>query len=249
MDLGRDLFQNRLLSLCPDPGFAAISANLHPVELPQGFVVADVDQTVEHYYFPETCLGSIVSISPEGHRTEVGIVGRDGVTPVAAILRSDTSAHYITIQAPGTAWRIEADALVQALAEHPDVHSLFLRFMQTLWTQSTYTALSNAVHHVEERLARWLLMCDDRTGGNKIALTHDFLSIMLAVRRPSVTTALHVLEGNKLIVSTRGMLEIRDREALEAFAGDAYGIPEREYERLIGPMAPGQRTRSIASVR
>ncbi|MNE45247.1 hypothetical protein D3C87_1815390 [compost metagenome] len=78
-------------------------------------------------------------------------------------------------------------------------------------------------------------MCHDRTDGDEISLTHEFLSIMLAVRRPSVTTALHVLEGRKLIYSERGMIIVRDRPALEQFAADAYGESEREYFRLLGP--------------
>ena len=106
----------------------------------------------------------------------------------------------------------------------------------TLWTQSTYTALSNAMHHVEERLARWILMCHDRVDGDRIELTHDFIAVMLGVRRPSVTTALHLLEGNKLIYSERGIVTVRDRLELEVFAADAYGIPEREYARVIGQL-------------
>lgn len=102
--------------------------------------------------------------------------------------------------------------------------------------QTSYTALSNAVHPVDERLARWLLMCHDRVDGDELALTHEFLSLMLAVRRPSVTTALHVLEGNRFITAERGYITIRDRRRLEEFAGDAYGRPEAEYKRLIGPM-------------
>jgi hypothetical protein len=79
-------------------------------------------------------------------------------------------------------------------------------------------------------------MCHDRTDGDEIPLTHEFLSVMLAVRRPSVTTSLHVLEGNHFIRSERGLIIVRDREALEAFARDAYGTPEREYQRLVGSM-------------
>lgn len=96
--------------------------------------------------------------------------------------------------------------------------------------------MSNAVHPIDERLARWLLMCHDRTIGNEMALTHEFLSIMLAVRRPSVTTALHVLEGNGFIQAERGYITVRDRHGLEDFARDSYGRPDAEYRRLIGPL-------------
>jgi CRP-like cAMP-binding protein len=86
---------------------------------------------------------------------------------------------------------------------------------------------------VNERLARWILMCHDRISGDELSLTHEYISVMLAVRRPSVTTALHVLEGNGFIRSTRGIVTIRNRTALEEFARDAYGRPEEEYRRLM----------------
>ena len=121
-----------------------------------------------------------------------------------------------------------------AISRSPSLHDLLLRYVQTLQLQASYTALSNAVHPIEERLARWLLMCHDRWDTNAMPLTHEFMSIMLAVRRPSVTTSLHVLEGNGFIRAERGNIIIRDRAGLEEFAGDSYGPPEREYERLIG---------------
>ena len=113
---------------------------------------------------------------------------------------------------------------------------LISRYAQTLFVQTAYTALSNATHRVDERLARWILMVHDRTVGNRLLLTHDFLAAVLNVRRPSVTTALHILEGRRFITAERGQVTIRDRAALEAFAGDAYGVPEREFARLIGSM-------------
>jgi CRP-like cAMP-binding protein len=141
----------------------------------------------------------------------------------------------VVIQMPGEGWRIAVADLSRMVAERPEMRGLFLRYIQTLWTQTAFTAHSNAVHQVNERVARWILMSHDRSDGHKIALTHDFLSLMLAVRRSSVTTALHILEGNRLIHGERGTIVIRDRAALEDFASDAYGIPEQEYERLIGP--------------
>jgi CRP-like cAMP-binding protein len=126
--------------------------------------------------------------------------------------------------------------LEQALDASPALRKLLSRYAQAMAIQTSFTALSNAVHNVEERSARWILMAHDRTDGDQIALTHDFLSIMLAVRRPSVTTALHALEGRHFIVSERALITIRDRAALESIAGDAYGTPEREYVRLVGPL-------------
>jgi CRP-like cAMP-binding protein len=113
------------------------------------------------------------------------------------------------------------------------VHRLLLRYAHALNVQTSATAFANANHTLEMRLARWLLMCHDRIDGYDIEITHDFLAMMLGVRRPGVTTTLHVLEGNQLIRATRGMVTIRDRKRLEELADDAYGLPEREYARLM----------------
>jgi CRP-like cAMP-binding protein len=169
-------------------------------------------------------------------RQKIGLLGRDGITPTAAVLYSDQVPYDIIVQVEGFGYRVGGAAMEQVLAANINIRRVLSRFTQTLATQAGYTALSNANHHIEERLARWILMCHDRVDDGKVALTHEFMSIMLAVRRPSVTTALHVLEGNGLIYSDRGLVTIRDRVALEAFAADAYGIPEAEYARLLGPM-------------
>ena len=142
------------------------------------------------------------------------------------------------MQVAGEGWRLPAQALTAAVRQSPSLHELLLRFVQTLAVQTGATSLSNAVHHNDERLARWLLMCDDRADGGEVALTPDFMALMLAVRRPSVTTALHVLEGNGFIIAERGCIRIRNRAGLEDFAKDAYGVPEAEYRRLIGDLRP-----------
>ena len=101
--------------------------------------------------------------------------------------------------------------------------------------QTAFTTLANVTHPVEVRLARWLLMCDDRSDGDEVRLTHEYMAVMLAVRRPSVTIALHILEGNGFIKARRGMITVRDRPGLVEFSDGSYGRPEAEYTRLIGP--------------
>jgi CRP-like cAMP-binding protein len=224
------------LSRLSQEDFEVLAEHLHPVDMPRGFQIAAPNKVIHYYYFMEAGIASMVTTSPEGLKAETGLVGRDGVTPTAAILYSDQIAHEVMVQVGGSGHRIEAAALTQALGTSPTLRTQLTRFVQTLGTQTAFTALSNATHHIEERLARWILMCHDRVDDGKIALTHEFMSIMLAVRRPSVTTALHVLEGNGLIYSDRGVITIRDRSGLEGFAADAYGAPEAEYGRLLGPL-------------
>ncbi len=229
-------YRNRLLNLLSAEDRAALAPLLEPVDMPKSYEIATANKPISHCYFIETGLGSVVSVSAEGFKAEVGMVGRDGMLPTAAVLDCDSTPQDVMMQIGGTGLRIDAASFKAAVAERPALRRLMLRFVQTLTTQGAYTALSNAVHHTEERLARWLLMCHDRMDGKQLALTHEYVAILLAVRRPSVTTALHILEGNRLITAKRGLITIRDREGLERFAADAYGIPEAEYARLIGPL-------------
>ncbi len=228
--------RNRLLALMAAEDFALLERHLEPLAQKKSFVLVEADGSVDHVYFPETSIGSIIATSPEGLEVEAGIFGFEGVGPLPAVFGLDRSPHCVMIQVPGTAYRIERTALGRAMERSGSLRDLLLRFAHVQGVQSNFTALSNAVHPVDERLARWLLMGHDRTFGNELALTHEFLAIMLAVRRPSVTTALHVLEGNGFIRAERGFITIRNRRGLEEFAHDAYGQPEEEYRRLIGPM-------------
>jgi len=165
---------------------------------------------------------------------EGGMFGHDGFSPVQAAIGSDTSPHEVVMQAAGHGLRIALAAFQIALKQSPHFAHVLACYTQALSIQVTFTALSNATHSVDERLARWLLMCHDRMNGDELLLTHDYIALMLAVRRPSVTTSLHVLEGNHFIRSERGRIVIRDRAAMEEFAHDAYGRPEEEYRRLVG---------------
>ncbi len=229
-------FRNNLLRRLPEESLARLEPRLERIALPRSFQLSSPHQPMDHAYFFENGIASVVIRSPEGQHTEIGVIGRDGMCPTAAILDTDADPFSVFMQVQGEAYRVAIPDLTALLAEDRDMQGLFARYAQALAVQHAYTALSNAVHHIDERLARWILMCHDRTDGAEISLTHEFLSIMLAVRRPSVTTALHVLEDKKLIYSKRGLVIVRDRARLEAFARDAYGECEKEYERLIGPI-------------
>lgn len=234
--VSQDKLRNRLLSRLPGEDFDILATRLEPVELPRAFEFSLPDTPAEHAYFIESGIGSIVAITPQGQRSEVGIFGPEGMTPASLVLETPTTPYSIFMQIPGHGFRIRSEELREAARAKESLRNLLSRYAYALSVQTSYTGLSNSVHHIDERLARWILMCHDRTSGDRIALTHEFLAVMLSVRRSSVTTALHVLEGEHLVYSERNLITVRDRQALELFAGDAYGVPEREYERLLGPM-------------
>src|SRR3954462_13038677 len=201
--------RNRLLSGPSPDDFASLAAHLEPVELELRQVMAKPNTPIEHLYFPES---GFASLTTNGHGTkiEIGMIGREGVTGVPVALGTDRMPFECFIQLAGSGLRIATHQMEQAIADRPSLHRRLLRYAQAFNVQTAATAFANAEHTVEMRLARWVLMCHDRVDGDEFAITHEFLSMMLGVRRAGVTTTLHVLEGNHLIRSKRGSLTVLD---------------------------------------
>ena len=133
-------------------------------------------------------------------------------------------------------WTSAAADLLRLVEKSPSLRNILLRFVHVFMTQTAQTALVNGSSIIEERLSRWVLMCQDRLDAMEFPITHDFLSMMLGVRRSSVTDAVHLLEADLLIKATRGNIRILDRDRLVRAAGASYGVPEAKYRRLIGPL-------------
>ena len=228
--------QNRLLARASPGTFALLAGKLAPYECHRAEIIGDADEPLAFAYFPEDAIASIVATSPDGQKAEAGIIGREGIVHPAIVLGAGAIPFTIQIQMPGDAHRIGVADLLHVVDQSPAFHRTLLLFAQVNAVQASYSTLSNAVHQVDERLARWLLMFHDRSASDDLLITHEVMSIMLAVRRPSVTSSLHVLEGNGFLKSERGCVTIRNRAALEEFAADAYGKPEAEYRRLLGPL-------------
>ena len=230
--------RNHLLSALPAEVYDRLRPHLEAVTLAKGEVLIEAHRPITHVHFPDRGIGSMIVAPADSRRVETGLFGRDGMSGIGAVLGATQVAQTTLIQVPGDGYRLHVDVLREALASSAALRDVLLRFVQVMITQASFTALSNVSQSVEERLARWLLMCHDRIdrseGRDEVPLTHEFLSIMLAVQRPSVTTALHVLEGVACIGAKRGNITILDREALIEFADGSYGAPEEEYRRLIG---------------
>src|SRR5829696_157825 len=223
-----------LLTLSADD-LALLQPHLEVVALKRGDVIAEPNKPIHHVVFPEDAIVSVVASTPGGRRIAVGIIGRDGITGISILHGAATTPHEIFTQVPGSALRMAADDLRTALRNSPSLQKHLLRYAEAFNVQVAYTALSHGSYTIEERLARWLLMCHDRLDGDDLPLVHEFLSMMLGVRRPGVTIAVQTLEGAGIIKATRGHIIVRDRARLEEAAGDSYGVPEAEYHRLFGP--------------
>ena len=138
------------------------------------------------------------------------------------------------VQVAGAGQSIPALDLASALGTSRSLRDLLLKYVQAFGVQTTHTAICNARSRLDQRLARWILMAHDRLDTNLLPLTHEFLSLMLGVRRAGVTEALQMLKTRGLIDNGRSQITVRDRKGLERVAGEAYGIPEAEYRRLLG---------------
>ncbi len=229
--------RNRLLAALSEPDYEALRAASEPLTMRRGDVLLGAGQVLTHAIFVEVGAISAVAQTAGGRRIEIGIVGREGFTGVPLLLGVDRTPHESLVQIEGEALRVTSATFLDLLGQHPAIAPLLLRYAHVFHVQTAQTAVSNGSYTLEERLARWLLMCHDRVDGDEFPITHEFLATMLCVRRAGVTTTVHVLEGLGTIEARRSRIRILDRSKLEAAAGDSYGTAEAEYRRLIGPSA------------
>ena len=225
--------RNRLLRAMRPEDFARLQPHLELMDLLSGQILTKPNAHIEHLHFMESGIASITAEGANG-RVEIGMIGREGVvgaTPV--LLGADRVPYDHFIQVPGAALRIRAGAVSAAVEESPALRKLLLRYVLTEMIQVRQTAFANATQEIEARLARWLLMCHDRVDGDELLLKHEFLSMMLGVRRSGVTLAMQQLEGAGRIRARRGRVTVINRELLEEMADGSYGVPEAEYARLI----------------
>lgn len=225
--------RNLLLRTTSPDAYAAIAPHMRFVELPLKLTLVEPDEPTEVIYFLETGLASVVAITTEDEMVEVGHIGFEGAAGLHTALHTDRSPTKTFMQGEGGGYMVPASVIKSTLNTRPEFRELVLRYLHSLTIQVSYTALANARFSIYERLSRWLLMCQDRLGDD-LGLTHQFLSVMLGVRRSGITDQLHLLEGIGAIRSTRGNIQILNRAKLEDIAGGSYGVAEEEYHRLIG---------------
>lgn len=224
--------RNRLLSMFAPDDFDHFALKLERVPMPLKAVVIAARQPIHHVLFPESGIISTVANTDEG-RIEVGITGREGFIGVPAVLGVNSTPQTSLVQGEGEALRISLADLRAAIAARPALSRPLSLYIHTLMIQVAQTAYANVTLTIEARLARWVLMTQDRTDGAELMLTHEFLSVMLGSRRPGVTLATHSLEAMGAIETRRGRIVVQDRDKLKEIAGDAYQIAEDEYARVM----------------
>ena len=215
---------NHILSRLSKADLGLLEPHLHPVDLPFRKQLAARNKRIDHAYFIESGIASVVA---NGERPiEVGIVGREGMTGPSIVMgHADRVPLDTYMQIAGHGQRIGAVQLREAIGNSAALHRVLLSYVHSFMMQMAETALANGRNTIEERLARWLLMADDRSDGTPLALTHDLLAIMLGVRRSGVTVALQELARRGVIAHERGSVTIADREGLEDRSNGTYSPP------------------------
>ncbi len=226
--------QNRLLAALPLEEYALILPRLTPVRLRLKDVLVEPDVPMRDVYFPREGVSSVIATEQDGGDIEVGTVGPEGFVGLPVLNGTDSMPYQVFVQIAGSGWRLAADELRRVVDERPVVRRLLLRYSQYFTDQVSQHAACNQLHTVEERAARWLLMTHDRVRGDTFELTHDFLSLMLGVRRAGVTVAMGTLQATGIVRYTRGRVTVLDRAGLEEASCGCYGVTRTAQRRLLG---------------
>jgi CRP-like cAMP-binding protein len=219
-----DAIRNVILLSIPDEEFALVRAHLEPVDLPQHRILQEPGQRIDYGYFVNDGMTSLVVISNDGRSVEVGIVGREGMVGMPLIVGLRSGLWRGIQQIPGTGVRLRAEVLAEVLPAAPQLRLELTRYALFHGLQVAQIAACNRLHQIEQRLARWLLMCQDRVDSQVLNLTHEFLAQMLGTGRPSVTLAAGMLEQAGVIENLRGTVRILNRKELEKVSCECYGV-------------------------
>lgn len=225
--------KNRILLTIPEDEFLSLRPLLEPVEMPQYRIFYDQGEKIDHAYFPNEGMVSLVVLVHDGRSVEVGITGNDGVVGAPLAFGFESAPMRAIMQLPGRGLRIPSPALEDLFARSPNLKFAIEHFVMRQQLQVAQLAACNRLHDMDQRLARWLLMCQDRIDSENLPLTHEFLAQMLGSGRPTVTIAAGVLERAGLIANTRGSMKILNRKRLEDAACECYRAIQDYYGPLI----------------
>lgn len=224
---------NHFLALLPKDEFEQVLPELEFIKMNIGDPIHIPDQIIEHVYFPISCMFSQVTTFKDGVSVEAGVIGREGVSGVAIALLNTTSPRPTHVQLPGDSFRMKAEAFSAILERRGAFERLMRQFTFAYLSQVTQVIACNSHHRIEERLARWLLMCHDRADGNELRITQEFIAQMLGVHRPGVTMAALALKDAGLITNQRGVIIINDRKGLEDASCECYEAIQSEYNKYL----------------
>jgi CRP-like cAMP-binding protein len=216
--------KNRILAALPESDYQRLLPHLTPYELPHGKILYDFGDPIEYVYFPSSALISLVTQMQDGKIIEVGLVGNDGMSGIAALMGQKTSSDRAMVQIPDGGVRAKIAIIKDEFKRGLELQNILLRYSNALLRQVSQTAACNAAHTAEERLSRWMLMCQDRVQSDELNLTQEFIAEMLGTRRATVNVAAITLQSAGLIRYNRGRIKITDRPGLESFSCECYEV-------------------------
>jgi len=225
--------RNRLLDALPNGLLEQLMPYLEPVTLAVRDAVAEPGQPYEYVYFPEGCIISVVNDMRDGGTVETGTIGNEGLAGLAALMDATSGESRMFCQVPGTAFRAPVRVVAELVEREREFRRLVNRYAQAFLTQVAQGAACNRLHGIEQRCARWLLMCHDRVTGDEFPLKQQFLAEMLGVRRAGVSVAASSLQESALIRYNRGTVQVLDRAGLEAASCECYGVIRQQFDRLL----------------
>lgn len=225
--------QNHLIELLPKQARARLLAICEPVELVMAEVLSEVGIPARYVYFPTEGFISLVTPIKGRPILEVGMIGREGMLGTHLALGVRAAPLHALVQGPGAAWRIGASAFCKELAHSPALQRGLNRYVYVMMMQLASAASCLRFHKIEPRLARWLLMTQDRAHSSTFHITHEFLAYMLGVRRVGVTAAASVLQRDGLIKYHRGEIQVLNRRGLVAATCSCYAADQEAYARML----------------
>jgi CRP-like cAMP-binding protein len=227
--------ENLLLAALPPAELQRLQPLLHEVPFALGQAVYETCEELKHIYFPTTAVITLLYTMEDGSTAEMGLVGSDGAVGIALFLGGEATPNRAVAQIAGRAYQMRASALREEFARGGPLQLVLLRYTQALITQISQTAVCNRLHSVEQRLSRWLLVCQDRVNSDELLMTQELIGSMLGVRREGVTVAAARLKDAGLIDYSRGHIQILNRAGLEATVCECYRIVKEELDRLSRP--------------
>lgn len=225
-------YKNQILASLPGHEMARLAPHLSPIILEHNHPLLDDGQMVTSAYFLEDGVASIVMTTEDGKTVEAGIVGRCGMVGIPVLLGTQSMPGRTFIQIPGSGFRISAEIVSCEFERLGAFRRRLLRYLQAQLVQTSQTAACNRVHDIEQRLARWLLLCRDRMDSDDLCLTQEFVGQMLGAPRTTVTLVVGLLQRAGLIDSSRGHILILNRKGLEDVSCECYRVISAEYARL-----------------
>lgn len=230
--------ENALLAALPAAVRLRLTAGRAPVDLAMSQGLSEPDERIRHAYFPIDGFISLVTPARGRGQLEIGLVGREGMLGVPLLLGVNISPLRAMVQGVGRAWQVDVATLEQELARDGELRAALNRYLYVFLAQLVQASACTRFHHIEARLARWLLMTRDRAHSGEFIITHEFLALMLGVRRVGVTRAASSLQRKSLIRYRRGHVSILDVRGLERAACPCYAIDNRIYAQILGRKRP-----------